>query len=207
MLGRKLWPILILPVLLGLAPTSPGGITLRNLAPGNGLDFKQNNYATEMKYPFETLGGAVAAMDYDGDGTLGLTVFAGGPWHFYNDNGSYNKGIWVGNVAGQLPVPGDYNGDGTDEPWIFRAGAWLPYDFNSGAFLPGSSVWTGNPPAPAGGGATKPAPLDYDGDGTLDFTFFGGGPWHFYNDNGSYNKGIWVGKNAVDKPISRRPLP
>ena len=35
----------------------------------------------------------------------------------------------------------------------------------------------------------------------------GGGPWHFYNDNGSYNKGIWVGKNAVDKPISRRPLP
>jgi hypothetical protein len=29
----------------------------------------------------------------------------------------------------------------------------------------------------------------------------------FYNDNGSHDKGVWVGKNTADLPISRRPLP
>ncbi len=33
------------------------------------------------------------------------------------------------------------------------------------------------------GGTSLPAPLDYDGDGDVDFTIFSGGPWHLYNDN------------------------
>ena len=51
-------------------------------------------------------------MDYDGDGTADFTQLCNGAWHFYNENGSYNKGIWTGGVAGDLPVPADYDGNG-----------------------------------------------------------------------------------------------
>jgi hypothetical protein len=145
-------------------------------------------------------------MDYNGDGKMEPTVDSGGPWHFFNADGSYNKGIWTGWVSGDLPVPGDYNGDGTDEVVIFRGGAWLNYDFASGLYTGG--VWTGAPAwngTPAG--TPLPAPLDYNGDGKLEYTVYSGGPWHFFNANGSYNKGIWIGYAAGDLPISRRYLP
>jgi hypothetical protein len=138
-----------------------------------------------------------ALMDYDGDGVKEYTQLCGGAWLFYNDNGSLNKGIWVGGVAGDLPVPGDYNGDGTDEIVVWRNGAWLFYDFNTGNLT--SGVWTG---APIYNGQTAiPVPMDYDGNGTIDFTTFSGGPWHFWNHDGSLNKGIWIGGVAGDKPV------
>ncbi len=143
-------------------------------------------------------------MDYDGDGTADFTVYSGGPWHFYNDNGTYNKGIWTGGVAGDIPVAGDYDGDGTDDVVVFRGGAWLFHDFATGAQTGG--VWTGQPPHWTGG-TSLPAPLDYDGDGRVEFTVYSGGPWHFYNDNGTYNKGIWTGGVSGDQAISRRLLP
>ncbi len=66
---------------------------LRNLAPGNGIAFKQTNYATDNKYPFETLGGAVAAFDYDGDGNLDLLFLNGSPSpdHIKKDPASFNR--------------------------------------------------------------------------------------------------------------------
>ena len=48
---------------------APKSFTLQNVAPAAGLNFKQINFATDMKYPFETLGGAVAALDYNNDGS------------------------------------------------------------------------------------------------------------------------------------------
>jgi len=147
-----------------------------------------------------------APMDYDGDGTANFTQLCGGAWHFYNADGSHNKGIWTGGVPGDVPAPADYNGDGTDDVVVFRHGAWLFYDFATGNWLPASSVWTGKPPHWTGG-TSVPAPMDYDGDGTADFTVFSGGPWHFFNDNGSYKKGIWTGGVAGDQAISRRLLP
>ena len=48
-----------------------------------------------------------------------------------------------------------------------------------------------------------PAPLDYDGDGEVDFTVWAGGPWIFFNDDGSLNKGIWTGGVAGDQALSR----
>jgi len=145
-------------------------------------------------------------MDYDGDGTADYSVYSGGPWHFFNDNGSYNKGIWTGAVAGDIPVSGDYDGDGTEDVVVFSGGAWQHFDFATGNYLPGSSVWTGQPPHWTGV-TSLPAPLDYDGDGELDYTVYSGGPWHFFNDNGSYNKGIWTGGAAGDQGLSRRLLP
>ena len=147
-----------------------------------------------------------APMDYDGDGTADFTQLCNGAWHFYNANGSYNKGIWTGGVAGDLPVPADYDGDGTDDVVVFRGGAWLFYDFATGAFDGTKSTWTGAPPHFTGG-TSLPAPLDYDGDGRADFSVYSGGAWHFYNSNGTYNKGIWTGGVAGDRALSRRLLP
>ena len=145
-----------------------------------------------------------APMDYDGDGTADFMVWSGGPWHFFNDDGSYSKGIWTGVVPGDLAVPADYDGDGTEDVVVWREGAWLEFDYATGSYIGG--VWTGAPPHWTGG-TTLPAPLDYDGDGDVDYTVFAGGPWHFYNEDGSYYKGIWTGGVAGDQGLSRRLLP
>ena len=153
------------------------------------------------------LGGArPVPMDYDGDGPADFTAYVGGAWYFFNDNGTLNRAIWTGGVAGDIPVPADYDGDGDEDIVIFRNGAWLFFDFATGAWNESLSVWTGAPPH-WHGGTPLPAPLDHDGDGDADFTVFSGGPWHFYNDDGTYQKGIWTGGVAGDQPISRRLLP
>jgi hypothetical protein len=60
-------------------------------------------------------------IDYDSDGADDFTVFAGGAaWRFYNDNGSLNKAIWTGGVAGDLPVPANYDGVVGDEVVVYR---------------------------------------------------------------------------------------
>jgi hypothetical protein len=67
-------------------------------------------------------------------------------------------------------------------------------------------VFTGAPPHFTGGVPT-PSPIDVGGDGKLDRTVYSGGPWHFFNPDGTYHKGIWCGAVAGDLPISRRALP
>ena len=134
-----------------------------------------------------------APADYDGDGKVDFAQLCGGAWHFYNQDGSYKKGIWTGGVAGDLPVPADYNGDGKADVVVFRNGAWLFFDYTTGAYTGG--VWTGP------GAGVLPLPMDYDGDGKADFTVYQNGAWHFYNANGSYRKGIWTGGVAGDVPV------
>jgi hypothetical protein len=142
-------------------------------------------------------------IDVDGHGAR-FSIYCGGPWHFYNRDGSYQKGIWTGSIPNDLPAAGDYDGDGREEVVVWRAGAWLFFSFATGGFERG--IWTGAP-AHATGGRSLPAPLDLDGDGRLDLTVYSGGPWHFYNRDGSYQKGIWTGAVPGDMGLSRRLLP
>ncbi len=132
-------------------------------------------------------------MDYNGDGVKDFTQLCNGAWFFYNDDGTTNSGIWVGDVAGQVPVPGDYDGDGKDDIVLFRNGAWLYYDYATGVMTKG--VWTG---APVFSGTPVPLPMDIDGDGALDYTVYSGGPWFFFYSTGAMTKGIWTGGVAGD---------
>lgn len=89
----------LLSLILSLPGLSQGGsspqsnFTLENVADSAGLDFVQNNYATDKKYPFETLGGAVAAFDYDNDGALDILFLNGSPApdHLKSDAKSWNR--------------------------------------------------------------------------------------------------------------------
>jgi subtilisin-like proprotein convertase family protein len=144
------------------------------------------------------------AADFDGDGKADLSIYSGGAWHFYNPDGSYKQGIWTGSIAGDVPVAGDYDGDGADDVVVWRAGAWLWFDYATGSYNAAKSVFTGSP-SHFTGGTSLPAPIDVNGDGILDRAVWSGGPWHFYQANGSYDRGVWCGAVAGDRAISRRP--
>jgi len=142
-----------------------------------------------------------APGDFTGDGIAELSQQCQGAWYFYAPgalSGVYSaafiKSVFVGDVAGQIAVPGNYQGLGKDQMVIFRSGEWDFWNYDTGAGA--GFVWTGN--------AQYPAPLDYDGDGTTDFTTFNGGAWNFYNDAGAAINAVWVGNVPGDIPISRR---
>ena len=82
-------------MLLGATgPAGPAEIaTIENIALRSGLNFRQNNFATAAKYPFETMGGAVAALDFDNDGYLDLFFLNGAPSpsHLRTEPDSYNR--------------------------------------------------------------------------------------------------------------------
>ena len=135
-------------------------------------------------------------MDYDGDGRTEFSVYRPGrAWHFYNDNGTYLKGIWIG-YADAIAAPADYDGDGRDDVMVYRqsVGTWIKFDFNTGAQV--SSVTTDS------FGDGIPLPMDYDGDGRAEFSVYRPGrAWHFFNDNGSYLKGLYIGyADAIPVP-------
>jgi hypothetical protein len=186
------------------------GVSIVNLKSLKYTDITVYRGGAWMKYDFNTgnqVGGVwtgkpssgciPALIDYDGDGVKEYSQLCDGAWLFYNDNGTLNKGIWTGGMAGDLPVPGDYNGDGTDEVVVWHNGAWLFFNFSTGVLSGG--VWTGAPTF--NGMAAVPVPMDYDGNGTTDFTVYVGGPWLFYNSNGTLNKGIWTGGVAGDLAV------
>jgi hypothetical protein len=45
-----------------------------------------------------------APVDYDGDRALDFTVFAGGPWYVFLDNGALRNGFWAEATRGNLAM-------------------------------------------------------------------------------------------------------
>jgi hypothetical protein len=170
---------------------------------GQWIRFDYNTGAQVSTIQTEAYGdGVPLPIDYDGDGRAELSVYRPGrAWHFFNDNGSYLKGIWIG-FADAIPVPGDYDGNGVEEVVIFRASAYFFYDFNSGQNTRG--VFTGA--SSQNGDPIMPAPLDYDGDGSLDFTVFAGGAWVTFTDTGALRSIFSTGNVRGDLALSRRDL-
>jgi hypothetical protein len=41
----------------------------------------------------------------------------------------------------------------------------------------------------------------------MNLAVYSGGPWHFFNPDGSYDRGVWTGGLAGDQGVSRRLLP
>ncbi|RPI29452.1 MAG: CRTAC1 family protein [Acidobacteria bacterium] len=70
--------MLLLWVYLSLFAAS-SSFQVEDLAPRAELRFRQNNFATPAKYPFETMGGGVAALDFNNDGLLDLLFLNGAP--------------------------------------------------------------------------------------------------------------------------------
>jgi enediyne biosynthesis protein E4 len=70
-----------------------GGFRVENVARKAGVGFRQKNFATEKKYPFETMGGAVAILDYNNDGFPDLFFLNGAPspQHMKSAAESFNR--------------------------------------------------------------------------------------------------------------------
>ena len=151
---RRLTYILAFASILhaGSAPESQGTFIVENLASRAGLIFKQNNFATETKYPFETMGGAVAALDFNNDGYLDLLFLNGAPSpshirtaqdsfnRLYKNNGpgltftdvTESSGLSGRGIAGypQGVAVGDYDNNGFADIYVTNFGDNVLYHNN-----------------------------------------------------------------------------
>jgi hypothetical protein len=87
--------IFLIPVhtLVTGTPVADDSFIFENIAQTAGIQYREINFATEKKYSFETMGGAVAALDYNNDGFVDLLFLNGAPSpeHLRIDPASYNR--------------------------------------------------------------------------------------------------------------------
>src|SRR5512145_1207808 len=202
-----------LPLLLaaadGVVPPSPSPFRIQDEAKARGIRFVQKNFATEMKYPFETLGGAVAALDFDDDGLVDLLFLNGAPSpeHLRTDPASFNRlyrneggGRFVDVTAGsglsgegakgypQGVAVGDYDNDGRVDVFVTQYGDNILYhNDGSGRFTDVTAragVAMSRHPLKA-----SAAFLDYDNDGWLDLFVT-----HYFDWSFAGQADVWCGR-------------
>jgi enediyne biosynthesis protein E4 len=172
----------------GQVATAP--FTVENVAPRSGLTFRQNNFATSSKYPFETMGGAVAAFDFDNDGDLDLLFLNGAPSpsHVRTDPASFNRlyrnnggpglsftdvtassGLSGEGIPGypQGIATGDYDNDGFADVYVTNFGENVLYRNNGDGTFANVTAKSGTamPGPPFKASACW---VDVDNDGWLD---------------------------------------
>jgi len=189
---------------------APAPLSLVNEARERGVRFLQKNFATETKYPFETLGGAVAAFDYDGDGRVDLLFLNGAPspGHLRSDPATFNRlfhntghghfedatsgsGLNGEGIKGypQGVATGDYDNDGRVDVLVTNYGDNVLYHNDGGGRFSDVTARAGvalhRHPFKA-----SAAFFDYDNDGWLDIF-----ATHYLQWTFERNGDDWCGKH------------
>jgi hypothetical protein len=190
-------------------PAPPPPFVLVNEAEARGVHFVQKNFATEFKYPFETLGGAVAALDYDRDGLVDLLFLNGAPSpeHVRSDPASFNRlfrntgkgqfvdvtlesGLSGAGIKGypQGVAVGDYDNDGYPDVLVTNYGENVLYHNDGHGHFTDVTAKAGvaMPRHPLKASA---AWLDYDNDGWLDLFVT-----HYFEWTLAEHKDVWCGR-------------
>ncbi len=200
---------------------------VENIAAAAGLNFRQNNFATESKFPFETMGGAVATFDFDNDGLLDLLFLNGAPspGHVRSDPASFNRlfknlgncrfrdvteasGLSGKGVKGypQGIAVGDFDNDGYEDVLITNFGDTVLYRNNgNGTFSDVTSrAGVSMPGAPFKASA---AWVDIDNDGWLDLFVTRYFQWTMEDNQSTYCGEHKPGFRAYCRPQTFQPLP
>jgi hypothetical protein len=209
----------------GAPPESP--FLLVNEAEERGVRFLENNFATDMKYPFETLGGAVAALDYDNDGLVDLLFLNGAPspGHLRTDPATFNRlfrntgegrfvdvtlesGLSGAGIKGypQGVAVGDYDNDGFVDVLVTNYGDNVLYHNDGNGHFSDVTARAGvaMPEHPLKASA---AFLDYDNDGHLDIFVTHYFSWTFAENEDDYCGNREPGHRIYCDPDVFKPLP
>jgi hypothetical protein len=208
------------------APADPP-FRLVNEAEARGVRFLQTNFATETKFPFETMGGAVAALDYDRDGFVDLLFLNGAPspGHVRSDPATFNRlyrntgggrfldvtaesGLSGAGIKGypQGVAVGDYDNDGYPDVLVTNYGDNVLYHNDGNGRFTDVTARAGVA-LPRHPFKASAAFLDYDNDGWLDLFVT-----HYFHWTFSENTDTWCGKREKGyrtycDPDVFKPLP